>query len=200
MDMRRGGFSGLIFIELVFFEEAGFELVAELSDDFGVVWGDVEGFFFGGSVVVEFDVAVFVEDEAVLVGADGMGVFPNGDGGVAVCTGLLKLRVEALTLGKWRRGKLGKGAEGGEEVEGVNGGLGGLAGGGEAGVGDDEGRAEGFFKEVVFTPHSVFTKVPAVVSPEDDDRVFVGAGGFELGEDLADGGIYVADAGGVVLT
>ncbi len=58
------------------FGEERFELGGEL----GIFLGEVFGFPFRGGVVVEFEVAVAVLDEAVSGGADGAGLVVVGNG------------------------------------------------------------------------------------------------------------------------
>lgn len=50
----------------------------------------------------------------------------------------------------------------------------------------------------MFAPNGVFAEVPAVIAPEDDDGVVGDAKFVEAGDDFANLGIGVGDAGGVV--
>ena len=100
---------------------------------------------------------------------------------------------------RWGGLEAGKVADGRENVEGLDHRLRGFAGSGEAGMNDDERRAQGFFKERVLTPNGVLAQVPAVVTPEDDDGVVAQLQRIEPCEQPADHGIGVGHASGVVL-
>ena len=68
------------------------------------------------------------------------------------------------------------------------------------GTGDDEGGSQGFFEEAVLAPDGVFSQVPAVIAPENDDGVLVSASFLQLGEDFSDVMVDVAYAGSVMTT
>ena len=100
---------------------------------------------------------------------------------------------------RWGGLEAGKVADGRKNVEGLDHRLRGFAGSGEAGMNDNERRAQGFLKERVLTPNGVLAQVPAVVTPEDDDGVVAQLQRIEPCEQPANHGISVGHACGVVL-
>ena len=65
--------------------------------------------------------------------------------------------------------------------------------GGQAGVADDEGDADGLFVRDPLTPEAVGAAQGAVVGGEDDDRVLIPAGLAKGFHDAADGGVDAGD-------
>lgn len=149
-------------------------------------------------MIVEFGGAVLVQGEAVAVGAERLRFGVVGEGGVARGIGFLNLREQRSAVGEVRPIQTGEVAEGGEEVDGFDDRGGFLAGISHAGGRDDERRSKGLFEEAVLAPDGLLAEVPAVITPEHDDGVFVCAGFLKLGENFADVVVNVADAGGVV--
>lgn len=73
--------------------------------------------------------------------------------------------------------------------------MAGLAGGALTGEGSDEEAAGGLFVVGVFVPEAVIVELPAVVAEEDDHGGIAEAFAVEGGEEAADEGIGVGDAG-----
>ena len=64
-----------------------------------------------------------------------------------------------------------------------------------AGDGDEERDARGLLVVGMLTPHAVVAEVPAVIAPENDDRVFRETGFVKRGHDLAELGVHVTRRG-----
>lgn len=162
-------------------------------------FGDVFGFPGCRGVVVKFQVSVAVLDEAEGIAANASGFTGVGDGvAIGHRARILEDGEEGVAVEEVGLFEVDEVAEGREEVDGFYDGFRTCAGLLDMGGDDDEGGAEGFLEEGVFSPDGVFAEVPAVVAPEDDEGVFGEAEFCEALDDAANLGVGVGDAGGVV--
>ena len=91
-------------------------------------------------------------------------------------------------------------ANGGKNVERFHNGKGWFACLGNSGIGDDQGRSEGFLEKGMFSPDRMLPEVPTMIAPEDDDRVVAQFPLIEFVEDAADEGVGIGHAPCIVAT
>lgn len=150
-------------------------------------------------MVVEFEVAFVVGNEAMGFGADSSSFAVIGNGvAFGFGEGILELGEEGDSVEVVGFFEAGKVAEGGEKVDGFDDGGANVAGFLDFGCDDDEGRAKGFFEEGMLAPDGVFTEVPAVITPDNDNGVFGKIEVVELFDDASDLGVCISHASGVV--
>lgn len=99
-------------------------------------------------------------------------------------------------LGFWKACEFGQRWE---NVNGLDHGMGTFAWVSHARIADDERRSKRFLEEGVFAPDGVFTEVPSVVAPKNDDGILAQIQFVEAIEDTTDLGVSVTHAGSVVL-
>jgi len=179
---------------------AGFRdpLLVSGDDVFEARFSDEVGPFVGIlDHVVEFFAAVGVANVTPTFGADAVVVvIVGGDGGaVSLGGGVLELREEAESFEVCGGLAAGEDAEGGVDVEE----FGGLVADalGDAGAGKDEGHAGAVVPEGIFSGDVLFSDVPSVVGPEDDDGVVGEAIAVDGVHDFANLGVHEGGAGEV---
>ena len=176
------------------------EQFLQLIDFVWELLSDVLSLFLGRVMVVELSVAALVKGEAIAIGAECLSFVGVGVGGVALGVGSFDERKQRSTMSEVGLSQAGEFAEGGEEIDRFDDRVRLCARMVHAGDGDDERRSQGFLEETVFTPDSVFSQVPAMITPENHDGVLVSAGFLEFVEDFSDVVVDVAYAGSIVTT
>ena len=132
--------------------------------------------------------------------ADRLGASFVGDRRAARSGRIAQQRDERAAVERGGRRQVAQLAEGREQVDALHDPGRGGPGRTHPGYADDQRRPQGFLEQRVLAPDAVLAQVPAVVTPQGDDRVFAQAQLVEPCEHPADQRVDVGHAGRVVPT